>query len=186
MNYSEKFANGLKYNAFLRKYGSDSQRQKWSVVHQQVTLTPAQQELLSGFIREMKVLVVAGTWCGDCVNQCPIFDHFANVSSQLDIRFFDRDENQDLGEQLMTCGAVRVPTVLFLSEDDYACGQYGDRTLTKYREMAAEQLGSSCPSGVGGVDQSLLNQVTQEWLNEFERVQLMLRLSTRLRNLHGD
>jgi len=26
----------------------------------------------------------------------------------------------------------------------------------------------------------------QEWLNEFERVQLLLRLSTRLREMHGD
>jgi len=31
-----------------------------------------------------------------------------------------------------------------------------------------------------------LNATLQDWLNEFERVQLLLRLSTRLRQIHGD
>jgi thiol-disulfide isomerase/thioredoxin len=186
MNYADKFAAGFEYNAFLQKYGSDAQRQKWQAVHRQVTLKPTQQKLLSSFIREMKVLVLAGTWCGDCVNQCPIFDHFAAACPQLEIRFFDRDDDPELGEQLMICGAVRVPAVLFLSEDNFVCGRYGDRTLAKYREMVASQLGPACPSGIGGVEQTLLNDVTQEWLNEFERIQWMLRLSQRLRSLHGD
>jgi hypothetical protein len=29
-------------------------------------------------------------------------------------------------------------------------------------------------------------QIVQDWLNEFERVQWMLRLSPRLRKIHGD
>lgn len=186
MNYSEKFDAGLEYHAFLQKYGSDSQRQKWQAVHQQVTLNPEQRELLSSFSRDMRVLVLAGTWCGDCVNQCPIFDHFAKASPRIGIRFFDRDEDPELGQQLMTCGAVRVPAVLFLSEDYYVCGRYGDRTLSKYREMIGSQLGPACPSGIGGVDQSLLDEVTNDWLNEFERIQWMLRLSPRLRSRHGD
>ena len=186
MNYSEKFSTGLKYDTFLKKYGTDSQQKKWQVVHQQVALKPVQRELLTSFQREMKIIVMAGTWCGDCVNQLPIFNHFSAACPQLDVRFFDRDDNPDLGEQLMTCGAARVPAVLFLSEDFFVCGRYGDRTLAKYREMAATQLGPSCPTGIGGVDQSLLDEVTQNWLNEFERIQLMLRLSPRLRILHGD
>ena len=84
-----------------------------------------------------------------------------------------------------TCGAHRVPGVLFLSEDNYVCGRYGDRTLAKYRDMAEKQLGTACPTGIGEA-QSLLASVTQDWLDEFERIQLMLRFSGRLRQLHGD
>jgi hypothetical protein len=76
--------------------------------------------------------------------------------------------------------------VLFLSDHFHDCGQYGDRTLSKYRYMARTQLGPACPTGIGGQDQDLLAAVTQEWLNEFERIQLMLRLSPRLREKHGD
>lgn len=187
MDFAAEFENGLSYSVFLDKHATDEQKQRWGAVHDQINLTTAQRDLLSGFVRQMKVLVVAGAWCGDCVNQCPIFDHFVEASNNtIDLRYFDRDENATLADALSTCGAPRVPSVLFLSEDNFVCGRYGDRTLAKYRNMAETQLGAACPSGVGGTDQPLLDQVTQEWLNEFERIQLMLRLSGRLRKLHND
>ena len=86
----------------------------------------------------------------------------------------------------MTCGAARVPGLLFLSEDNFVCGRYGDRTLAKYREMTQAQSGAACPTGIGEVDPALLNNVIQDWLNEFERIQLMLQTSGRLKALHGD
>jgi len=76
--------------------------------------------------------------------------------------------------------------VVFLSEDFFECGRYGDRTLSKYREMASTLLGAACPTGIIKPDSSLLEAVTAEWLAEFERIQLMLRLSQRLRTRHGD
>ena len=186
MDFAAKFEAGLDYSTFLAQFGTDEQRSRWDAVHQQVKLSDAQRELLSGFVREMKVLVTAGAWCGDCVNQCPIFDYFAAVSPKIQIRFFDRDAHQDLSSELSICGGARVPSLVFVSEDGFVCGRAGDRTLAKYRDMAANQLGAACPSGIGGADQTLLDQVTQDWLNEFERIQLMLRLSGRLRTLHGD
>ncbi|MEO2035561.1 MAG: thioredoxin family protein [Planctomycetaceae bacterium] len=186
MELAAKFDSGLTYESFLSKYATDDQKQRWRAIHDRVHLSDSQRKLLSEFTREMKVLVFAGAWCGDCVNQCPIFEHFAAVCDRIQLRFFDRDDHPDLGEMLSTCGAPRVPSLLFLSEDNHVCGRYGDRTLSKYRDMAGTQLGAACPSGIAADDVSLLEQVTQEWLNEFERIQLMLRLSGRLRKLHND
>lgn len=186
MDFAAKFDTGLPYQDFLNRFGTDEHRSRWAAVHEQVSLTEAQTGLLSGFVRDMKIIVLAGTWCGDCVNQCPIFDRFAAASEKIDVRYFDRDDSSDLAEELSVCGGQRVPAIVFLSEDGHVCGRAGDRTLAKYRDMAATQLGAACPSGIGGADQTLLDQVTQEWLNEFERIQLMLRLSGRLRQLHGD
>jgi thiol-disulfide isomerase/thioredoxin len=185
MDYAAKFDTGLTYTDFLSKYGSKSHCSRWAGIREQVTLTPAQTELLAGFVRDMKVMVFAGAWCGDCANQCPIFDQFAAATPKIHVRFYDRDKNPDLGDLISTCGAHRVPSVLFLSEDNYVCGRYGDRTLAKYRDMAEKQLGTACPTGIGE-SQSLLDAVTQDWLDEFERIQLMLRFSGRLRTLHGD
>jgi hypothetical protein len=151
-----------------------------------VKLNDKQRQLLAGFKREMRVLCLAGAWCGDCVNQCPIFDHFAQGSGAIKLRFFDRDAHPDLAAELKICGGGRVPIVVFLSEDSQQVGWSGDRTLSKYRQMAIDQLGASCPTGIGPLDRSLLDAVAQDWLNEFERVQLLLRLSPRLRQLHGD
>ena len=41
-------------------------------------------------------------------------------------------------------------------------------------------------TGIGNIDNDLMTQVIQEWLNEFELIQPMLRLPGRLRKLHGD
>lgn len=186
MNFADKFDDGLTYADFLKRYGSDEQRRRWNAVYAEISLSDAQKELLRGFLREMKVLVVAGAWCGDCVNQCPILEHFSAANEKIRVRYFDRDDHPELADALSICGGRRVPSVLFLSEDGHECGRYGDRTLAKYRQMAVEQTGAACPTGLGTPDQSLLAQVVQEWLNEFERVQWMLRLSSRLRQFHGD
>jgi hypothetical protein len=186
LDYAAKFTDGLTYADFLARYGTDEHRRRWAGVFEAVQLTPVARDLLAGFKRRVNVLCLAGTWCGDCVNQCPIFEHFARATPTLDVRYFDRDANPDLGAELKICGGTRVPVVVFLSEDFQQVGWYGDRTLAKYRQLARDQLGPSCPTGIGAPDKDLLAAVTQDWLNEFERVQLLLRLSSRLRQLHGD
>lgn len=186
MDYASKFAEGLPYAAFLEKYGTDAHRSRWRAVHDRIVLTDAQRRLLEGFVREMKVLVVAGTWCGDCVEQCPILFRFADATDRILLRFVDRDDHEDLASELSVCGGNRVPAVLFLSEDDQPCGRYGDRTLSKYRRMAADKLGAACPTGLVPPEEALTAAVVQDWLDEFERIQLLLRTSTRLRKKHGD
>ena len=186
MNFGTTFDQGLGYEQFLDRYATAEQRRRWDAVHAQVRLSPAQQELLASFTRQMKVLVVAGAWCGDCIEQCPIFAHIEGANATIQIRYFDRDENEGLADELSICGGRRVPSVLFLSEDDHPCGRYGDRTLAKYRSMVGTLLGAACPTGLVAQDDALLAAVTQEWLDEFERIQWMLRTSGRLRQLHGD
>jgi hypothetical protein len=79
-----------------------------------------------------------------------------------------------------------VPTVAFFSEDFTPVLFYGDRTLSAYRAAAAAQFGSSCATGMVVPPAEALAATTADWLDQFERVQLILRLSGRLRQLHGD
>jgi thiol-disulfide isomerase/thioredoxin len=185
MTPAEKFSTALKYQDFLAKYATPDQKQRWANFRDSFALTEAQLRLLSSFSRDMKVLVLAGAWCGDCVNQCPIFDKFAEACPRIDVRYLDRDANQDMAEEFAICGGARVPSVIFLSEDGYVCGRYGDRTLAKYRSVVAALGGEACSTGLA-VDGNLTQAVIQDWLDEFERIQWMLRTSGRLRQLHGD
>lgn len=186
MNFLDKWPHGLSYADFLHKYASTEHHRRWDAAHKLVQLTGEQRQLLESFRREMLVLVVAGAWCGDCVNQCPIFDHFERATDRLKIRYFDRDEHPDLADELQLCGGRRVPSLVFLAEDGAPCARYGDRTLSRYRQIAAEQQGATCPTGLVLPGQAEFGVVVQEWLDEFERVQLMLRTSARLRQKHGD
>src|SRR5690348_18459473 len=96
MDFSARFDAGLSYGDFLARLGTDEHRRRWAAVHEAVKLTTAQRELLAGFVREMKVLGLAGAWCGDCVNQCPIFDHFSKASARIHVRYIDHDADQEL------------------------------------------------------------------------------------------
>ena len=185
LDYGQAFESAFPYEAFLDKYASDEQRRRWEEFGASITLSSEQTALLNSFVREMHVLVLAGTWCGDCVNQCPIFQKFADVNSKIQVRFLDRDDAADVAAELTTCGGARVPAVLFLSEDNQVCGRFGDRTLSKYRAMVQNVGGAACPTGLH-VANDLTSAVVQDWLDEFERIQWMLRTSTRLRQLHND
>ena len=185
-DFAAKFNSGLGYEDFLHRHGSVEHRRRWADLDAQVKLSDAQRALLGGCQREMKVLCLAGAWCGDCVNQCPIFEHFARANPRIAIRYFDRDAHPDLAEELKVCGGARVPVVVFLSEDGFEIGRFGDRTLSKYRRLAADLLGPACPTGLVPPEQGLLDAVTQDWLDIFERAQLILRTSSRLRQKHAD
>jgi thiol-disulfide isomerase/thioredoxin len=185
MDYAEIFAGGFPYHDFLAKYGTEAQRAKWAAVHASIRLSDAQRERLASFKREMPVLVLAGAWCGDCVDQCPLFDHFAQAAPAIKLRFFDRDEATDLAPHVKICGGARVPAVVFLSEDFQEVGRYGDRTLARYRQILENTTGEACSTGLV-LDSTVQDQVVREWLDQFERAQLILRTSPRLRQKHGD
>lgn len=185
MDIRPKFAAALTYDQFLRTFGTPEQQARWRRVYEQVVLSEAQRQVLSGMTRQVHVLCMAGAWCGDCVEQCPIFARFSEAAPALQIRFVDRDADTELRDAWTICGAPRVPQVRFYDEDFMPLGWYGDRTLSKYRKLAELQLGSSCPTGLV-IEQPLLEAVVQDWLNEFERMHWIVRLSPRLRNRHQD
>jgi thiol-disulfide isomerase/thioredoxin len=180
------FAGALPYDRYVAT-GTAEQQRRWQQVFAAASLTQAQSALVSGFVREMKVLVISGIWCGDCVQQCPFLERIALANpTKVEVRFVDRDEQKSLSSQLRLNGGDRVPVALFLAEDYELCSTYGDRTLNRYRALAVRQLGAACPTGILAPDAGELAATLQDWLDEFERVQLMLRLSGRLRQKHGD
>jgi len=186
MDWSSAFDAALPYLGFLDRHATPAQRARWDAMHDRVRLSAGQTSLLGGFVRRMPVLVLAGAWCGDCVNQCPFFDHFAAASPAIDLRLLDRDARPAVAEALAINGGHRVPSVLFLSEDFREVARYGERTLSTYRRLAADQIGPACPTGLVGPDEDALSSALSEWLDEFERAQLILRLSPRLRMKYQD
>jgi thioredoxin-like negative regulator of GroEL len=183
---SDKFATAMSYEDYL-KTGTEEQQRRWKQVYESAELTDGQKQLIAGFAREMKLLIVSGIWCGDCVQQCPLIARIAEASpGRIELRLVDRDQHRDLAESVRINSGDRVPVVLFLAEDFELCGAYGDRTINRYRAFAKRLLGPACPTGIVAPDAGELSATLGDWLTEIERVQLMLRLSPRLRQKHGD
>lgn len=181
----EKFEAGLSYEDYLAG-GTADQRDNWTRIFEQVQLTDGQRQLLGGFVRPMKVIGLSGIWCGDCVQQGPLIQRIAAGSPAIELRWLDRDAHADLQDRLLINAGRRVPVVVFCAEDFEFVSWFGDRTLTRYRALARRQLAGACPLPGAPVPDDELAGTLADWLDEFERVQLLLRLSGRLRQKYGD
>jgi hypothetical protein len=106
--------------------------------------------------------------------------------SKINLRFVEREMSAELPQQLRINGGSGVPVVQFFSEDGFWCATVGDRTLNRYRALALKRLGPSCPTGILPPEKGEVEATLADWLNEVERVQLMLRLTPRLREKYQD
>lgn len=167
--------------------GSPDQQANWAANYAKISLSSTQQALLGAFTRHQPVLVISGTWCGDCAQQVPIMQHIALASQgKIDLRIIDRDKAIELSNQVKISGGNRVPTVIFMNEEFDHLGLYGDNVLTRLRAKAARQLGASCELPSARISSDELALTTQEWVDQFERTQLIARLSTKMRAKHSD
>lgn len=177
------FERGKEYELYLQAAGA--QAEPWRDVEKTISVTK-HAPLLQSFVREMHVLVVSGVWCGDCSAQGPVVQKIADASSVIHIRWIDKDEAIELSNKIKINAGNRVPTVIFMAEDFEPVHVLGDRTLSRYRSIAKRQFGASCDIPGAPIPEEELEASVQDWVNEFERVQLLLRLSARLRQKHGD
>lgn len=180
------FERALPYDAYLATATPD-QRASWTNFHQKVRLSADHAALLASFSRQLNVLVISGSWCGDCVQQVPMLDHIARACPKwITLRVCDRDVHSDLSEMVMICGGKRVPTVIFMNEDHEFIGLSGDQVLARFRAKAAKSLGAHCPLPGAEVPADEIAATLNDWIREFERSHLLVRLSAKLRQRHGD
>lgn len=181
-----KFSAALPYDAYVAS-GKPEHREAWGRTHARVALTPGQRELLGSFTRKLHVLTISGTWCGDCAQQCPMYDHIARATrGVVELRFVDREAHRELSDRVKICGGNRVPTTLFLNEDFEFCGLASDKAISRLRAMAAKALGASCPVPGAGLAADEAAATLADWVTQFEWMHLLVRMSPKLREKHGD
>ncbi len=180
------FERGTSYEAFIAA-GEPGHQHQWHERYGQLELEPRQHELVDGFTRSMKVLCLTGQWCGDCALQGAALQRIAEAAGDcMELRFIPRSD--DFAELIVANRineGYRVPMTWFMAEDFHPCARFGDRTLSRYRSMARKALGEAAPVVAAPPDDPV-RTVLEEMLDEVERIQLLLRLSPRLRDRHGD
>jgi thiol-disulfide isomerase/thioredoxin len=180
------FEAGLEYGRYVAT-GKEHEQRNWNAFRARIALTPPQHTLIAGFTRRINALCVSGIWCGDCVQQCPMFDAIAAANPErIHLRFIDRDEHPEIAGAVKICGGGRVPVLLLLNEDFEFVSLSGDRSLARYRALASRSLGPACPMPGAPVPADEVAATLADWVAEFERVALLLRLSPKLRARHGD
>ena len=184
--FRHAFQDAVPYGDYLTT-GNDRERAAWARAETALPALPDDAGTrLDPAGRIVNVLCLSGIWCGDCVRSVPVVARLAEAAGpSVDLRLVDRDAIPELRDELRVLGAMRVPMVVFLTEDFHEIGRWGDRPLTVYREKAVTELGAACPLP-GSADGGALAAETEEWLDVFERMILMARLAPLLRARHGD
>lgn len=181
-----KYDRALPYDDYLAA-AAPQHREAWKAVHDRAALEPPQHALIASFSRRIHALAISGAWCGDCAQQLPFLARFEQANPDLvQPRFLDRDDHADLAERLRISDGLRVPVVLYMNEDFDFIALFGDRSLNRYRALAARALGASCPLPGAPVDGEELRATLADWLDELERVHLLCRLSPKLRARYRD
>jgi hypothetical protein len=186
---TRKFEDAVPYADFVAMGEPEGHRPPWDERYGRLELTAEQQSLVAGFTRKINVLCLTGTWCGDCALQGSAMQRIAEANPDcIDLRFILREEKHaDLIVPAQLNAGFRVPVSWFMAEDFEPVGWFGDRTLSRYRAMARKSnLRPEEVAVIAAPPADPVREVLQEMLDEFERVHLLLRLSTRFRQKYGD
>ena len=140
-----RFDQGVDYAGFVALGEPDGHRPPWDDRYRLLELEPAQQALVASFTRQMHVLCMTGTWCGDCALQGSAMQRIAEANPQkIDLRFIQRsDAHADLIVKSQINAGFRVPVTWFMAEDFEPVAWFGDHTLSRYRAMAASQTAAN-------------------------------------------
>jgi hypothetical protein len=180
------YQSALPYDEFVALGAPSGHDAQWHERFGRLALTADQHALVAGFTRTMHVLCLTGTWCGDCALQGAAMERVARANPCISLRFLLREERH---AELIVANQInagfRVPVTWFMAEDLAPVSRIGDRTLSRYRSMARKAFGPGAPV-VDPPPADPVRAVLDEVLAEFERVHLLLRLSPRLRERHGD
>ncbi len=178
------YEKALPYDDYLAK-GPAHHAALWRDYESKVALDDAQRARIGTFARKMYVLVLSGVWCGDCMRQGPLLRLIETAGPHIEMRYIDNRENPELQDELRINGAEKVPVAVSLSEDFFELARFGDRHLSVYRRKMESELGVACDPGFGAPGSELAFELG-EWIDHFDRLQAILRLSQMLRNRHGD
>ena len=173
------------YDAFIE--GADPKfAERWRERAERTPeLTEEQRGRLKDYDRELNVLVYAGAWCGDCARAAPMLKKIADACGEkATVKVIARAASEELQDELRILGALRVPVVVFLSEDFFEVGREGDRTLSVYRAKAAREVGGEFDAGI--LTPKALSAEFDEWVDIFEKTMIMLRLAPFYRKRYND
>ncbi len=183
--FRESFERLPDYEQYLLR-SNPRHVERWRMNESQIELTDAQTTLLSTFKRKMPVIVLSGIWCGDCARECPMFRAIERAAPVIQFRYADNSENTTLRDELRMNGAERVPLVVALNEDFHEVQRFGDKPLSVYRRKAKNEFGAACDPGLLPAPGNELQAELQEWIDIFERAQLIVRLAPQYRQKYGD
>ena len=105
-----RFDQGMTYDDFV----AGMTRNKDRFVANEEKVRVSQDDVNALRKHPLNVMVLAADWCGDVIANLPVLGIIAKESDALDLRIFERDQNEDLMDQYLNQGKFKsIPVFAF-------------------------------------------------------------------------
>jgi len=110
--------------------------------------------------RDLLLVVLTESWCGDAAASLPIMAKVAEASQGLELKILLRDENPELMDAFLTGGSRSIPKLILLDrENNEILGDWGPRP------QKAVQMMEACKREHGMITEAF-KQELQLWYNK--------------------
>lgn len=125
INWPEVFNSGKTYADWLATPDDPSHVEKIMGFAARVRITELETAWLKALPREVHVLAIAETWCGDVMRHIPVLAALAERAPRLQLRCTSRAAHPDVFARFLTNGGEAIPKFVFLSDKFTECGNWG-------------------------------------------------------------
>ena len=111
----ERFEQGLTLQQYVDHMSVN--RERFVDALDDVTLGPADAQILERLVGARRVLVISEDWCGTCLAHVPYVAKLVEGNASIEMRLFPRDQNLDVMDQYLKKGLYRsIPVFVFFDE----------------------------------------------------------------------
>jgi hypothetical protein len=108
----ERFEQGLTLPQYVEHMSVN--RERFVDALDDVTIGPADAQILERLPGTRRVLVISEDWCGTCLAHVPFVAKLVESRPDIELRLFPRDANLDLMDQYLKKGRYRsIPVFAF-------------------------------------------------------------------------
>ena len=119
------YQSGKKYTDWLKECESKENYEKLETNRKKIILEPKFKGYLPALSKKVYVIAIAEDWCGDVIRHVPILQKMAESTSNLEIKYFTRQECPDIFIRFLTNGGEAIPKFIFLNYQFTECGNWG-------------------------------------------------------------
>lgn len=144
MNLTEYINKGLAYEDYIIRVEDDLENeienddpkeyvqyyalglQRMNRIFKTFKFNPAQETRIKSTPNNLKLLIITEGWCGDASQILPVVEKLANALN-VSTHYILRDENMELMEKYKTNGALSIPIIIGVNEENEEAFRFGPR-----------------------------------------------------------
>ena len=105
---------------------NDRRMKRWDKT---VKVSEALQQKIKNYTKEVTLLVLTESWCGDAAHIIPVINKVAELNPNIKLQLVLRDENDELMSNFLTNGGKSIPKLIALNKNAEVDFTFGPRPI---------------------------------------------------------